>query len=879
MLRKAVWRFLGRAGLKSLLFLVIVLHVAIFVAVNFYSIPDNHEAGGNPLVFTALKGNESEVIHRLLTSGVVKQTSFLPTTPTVPLTQHIIDSIAQNMEVRFQILQSFNSAVITLINKGSALIGGNLWAIYMCLATGLELGHLVHREDGYVLPDKKSIKLTHLSGCSFKIEPTKDFKAIPPGKSIEIMVHIGLTESRSDLAPRWYVAADGLEPRIIPNTASEELDFVFFPPKRRKSWDSFVNCDAADLGSAPLLVIPTPSEVFGFNATNKLSVDGNWIVFGEPGLEDETSFLAGKLNIPKSFSQSTRDKVIKLKLGRVSVQGTEISSSESYLIQVNTSDLSIVITGTGNAGVFYGVQTLLALVTKEGQVPEVQIRDSPRFSYRGLMVDIARNFQPKNEILKLLDVMAMYKMNKLHFHLTDNEAWRLEMPGIEELTSVGARRCHDLQEKTCIFSHLGSGPDTSTSGTGFYSTEDYREILRHAKRRHIQVIPEFDLPGHSHAAIKSMIARHDRLVKEGKEPEAKEFLLSDFKDESQYFSVQFFTDDTANSCLRSTYRFIERVLRELTNLHHDIQPLTVFHFGGDEVPEGAWRKSPACEKIAKILNFTYKSVQTHQKLKEYFLTQISNITAEMNLALAGWGDFLFEKSRRTLIPRDFFSNKEIYSFSWSVTGAVKNLKEVSLMANHGYKVVLSSPDYIYLDHPYEPHPEERGKHWATPYTDTRKIFGFAPVDLYKDITCNFSNCSHAQQNVVGIESALWSETVRTAEQMYTMLFPRLLAVAERAWHKASWEEVTDRLARERQRTGDWERFANTITYRELGRLDEMGVPYRVPPPAARITGRKLEVRTALPGLKVEFSRDDGETWNDVTSGGIEVDGILKLRTR
>ena len=147
-------------------------------------------------------------------------------------------------------------------------------------------------------------------------------------------------------------------------------------------------------------------------------------------------FSSGKLNIPKSFSQSTRGKVIKLKLGRVSVQGTEISSSESYHIQINTSDLSIIITGTGNTGVFYAVQTLLALITKEGQVPEVQIKDSPRFSYRGLMVDIARNFQPKNEILKLLDGMAMYKMNKLHFHLADNEGWRLEIPGIEELTSV-----------------------------------------------------------------------------------------------------------------------------------------------------------------------------------------------------------------------------------------------------------------------------------------------------------------------------------------------------------------------------------------------------------------------------------------------------------
>lgn len=103
---------------------------------------------------------------------------------------------------------------------------------------------------------------------------------------------------------------------------------------------------------------------------------------------------------------------------------------------------------------------------------------------------------------------------------------------------VGAKRCHDLQEKDCILSLLGSGPDANTSGTGHYSTEDYREILRHAKERHIQVIPEFDFPGHSHAAIKSMIARHDRLLKEGKEKEARKFLLSDFDDKSRYFSVQ-----------------------------------------------------------------------------------------------------------------------------------------------------------------------------------------------------------------------------------------------------------------------------------------------------------------------------------------------------
>ena len=124
------------------------------------------------------------------------------------------------------------------------------------------------------------------------------------------------------------------------------------------------------------------------------------------------------------------------------MQQDEDSSEESYYLEVNTFHLSINITGTGNAGVFYGVQTLLALMNDKGEVPQVSIKDSPRFSYRGLMVDVARNFQPKHEILKLLDVMAMYKMNKLHFHLTDNEGWRLEIPGIEELTSVRNRQFH-----------------------------------------------------------------------------------------------------------------------------------------------------------------------------------------------------------------------------------------------------------------------------------------------------------------------------------------------------------------------------------------------------------------------------------------------------
>lgn len=147
------------------------------------------------------------------------------------------------------------------------------------------------------------------------------------------------------------------------------------------------------------------------------------------------------------MSQPTGRRVIKLKLGEVPLNQAKEQqfvewSAESYHLEVNISHPVISITGARNAGVFYGVQTLLALINDKGEVPQVSIKDSPRFSYRGLMIDVARNFQPKREILKLLDVMAKYKMNKLHFHLTDNEGWRLQIPGIEELTSVRKTLCY-----------------------------------------------------------------------------------------------------------------------------------------------------------------------------------------------------------------------------------------------------------------------------------------------------------------------------------------------------------------------------------------------------------------------------------------------------
>lgn len=219
---------------------------------------------------------------------------ILPTT-TKPLTQEVINRISEDIDVRFEVLRGSQTAEITLRNKGSLPIERGQWSVHFCITTGIELGNLDHRLQGYVLLGKKSIKLTHLNGCAYKLEPTRDFKSILPGNSLKFMARIRPTLARSDLAPRWYVSAVGLEPKIIANTADESLDFVFLS-NRRTPWDRsrFANNDVSDLGKAPLLVIPTPLEIDGLNESKKLVIDSEWVLCGEPGLEKEASFLAGK---------------------------------------------------------------------------------------------------------------------------------------------------------------------------------------------------------------------------------------------------------------------------------------------------------------------------------------------------------------------------------------------------------------------------------------------------------------------------------------------------------------------------------------------------------------------------------------------------------
>ena len=472
---------------------------------------------------------------------------------------------------------------------------------------------------------------------------------------------------------------------------------------------------------------------------------------------------------------------------------------------------------------------------------------------------------------QLLDQMASFKLNRLHLHLTDDEGWRLEIAALPELTAIGAKRCYDPDERTCLLSFLGAGPGGTESSDGYYSAEDYRDILRHAQRLHIQLIPEIDMPGHAHAAIKAMEARYYHYQAIGDEARATEYLLTDFDDTTEYLSVQMFNDNAINVCMASTYAFVDAVVAELVALHEDIQPLQRFHFGGDEIA-GAWVDSPVC---AAFIADNNAGVTSTADLPGYFLQRVAEITADYALDLGGWEDGLIAGGET--YPRNALANQQVYGNAWDNVWEWGVADRAYLLANSGYDVVYNHATHLYFDHPYEPDPEERGCYWAPRFTDTRKTFGYMPDNIYANADFTRAGAPITEQevfdsapvkylerpyNVLGMQASLWSETVRSEQQLFGMLFPRLIAMAERAWHNASWEADAqlNRDANDAQRDTDYNHFANLLGQSILPRLEQADITFRLPVPGAAIHGTQLLANSPFPGLMIEYSQDGGDHW-------------------
>lgn len=600
-------------------------------------------------------------------------------------------------------------------------------------------------------------------------------------------------------------------------------------------------------------IIPSFKDV-KVTGKGECRIDGAVSVIADKGLETERAVLADMF----------RRQGVAVRNGATPVRlrtGKQISGDEGYSISV-TSD-GIDIFGPTQAAVHNGACSLLAILagrTMPVALPSARISDWPDFGYRGLHFDVARNFSSKENVKKLLDIMSLYKLNVLQFHLVDDEGWRLAIDGIPELTEIGSRRAHDEDIVTSLYPLYGSGFDGATSGNGFYTRADFVDILRYAADRHIKVIPEIDIPGHSRAAIMSMNVRYDRY-KESDPERATEFLLCDFDDESKYTSAQEYHDNVMNIAMPSSVRFVKKVFDEVIDMYAEAgHRLDVIHVGGDEVPDGAWEGSPIAIEYMRANN-----IADTRALRDAFLYDLYKYLTPKGIKIGGWQEILTEADGKT--PNRTLPGHEMISYSWNAQPYNDMDQLTYSLVNAGFPTVFCNVNNLYLDLASGRNVMESGLQWGG-YVDEFTTFATLPFDIYRSDRSvdhpekwasdpsagKVALRPDAAKNILGIQGQMWAETYRNFDMIEIRLLPKMFGLAERAWNASpAWAE------------GSYEDFrkacagyaARTSLF-EFGRLAQLGVNYHVAAPGLIIKDGKLLANSPYPNAAIHYTTDGSD---------------------
>jgi hexosaminidase len=789
-------------------------------------------------------------------------------------------------------------SVFTIANTGHTAFPAQGWHLYFNFVRSVTPG-----------PTTGGVSAAHVNGDLYKLTPSTDSKGIAPGDSIRIELvgeawAVNFTDAPDGLYLTWdKEPAKGysISPlNVRPSTQPKQ--YLRFPGDKIgliTPQDIYAqNKTTVDVPVAELPgVFPTPREIT--NGTGELVLTPAMTISTDPAFAKEAAYLAGEL------------KTVFGKQPAVSQSGTATITlstdaslaPEDYTLAVSSTGVQIKA-GDG-AGIFYGIQSLRSLwpanswasVQKKINIPAVTVKDGPRFGYRAFMLDVSRNFHSKKDVERLLDLMAMYKLNVLHFHLTDDEGWRLEIPSLPELTTVGAHRGHTLDESDHLQPAYGSGPDIANeAGSGCYTKKEFISILQFAAARHIRVIPEIETPGHARAAIVAMKARYAQLVKAGKQAAAEEYLLSDPKDASKYRSVQNWNDNVINVALPAVYHFLDKVVAEVQDMYKDAGvPLEYVHMGGDEVPAGVWEGSPA----VKALMEKDKSIRDVNDLWYYYYGKVNTLLKKRGLKMYGWEEMGMRKTtldgKPYSMPNPGFSGEAFMVDVWNniMGGGAEDLPY--RLANANYKVVLSGVSNMYFDMAYMKAFDEPGFYWGG-FVDVDKPFYFIPMDYYRNSKVDalgnpldpaiFKDkqrlTAYGADNIVGVQGLLWSETVKNSARMEYMILPKLLGLAERAWAPdPQWATEKDSEKSAELYDKAWNTFANTLGKKELVKLDYYngGYQYRIPTAGASVVDGAVVANLQLPGFSIRYTGNGKEP--DVKSkpytGPIREKGTIKLR--
>lgn len=496
-------------------------------------------------------------------------------------------------------------------------------------------------------------------------------------------------------------------------------------------------------------IIPAPVSLVTARGAFRITSNTNVVV---SPLNDETSlaawFLTGMVEKGSSVLLAVETGVKESRGDIFLVLDTTLNlGTEGYDLEVTKKN--VILKAETAAGLFNGIQTIRQLMPPQIEVaggitadidltiPACFITDKPRFSYRGLHLDVCRHFFPVEEIKKYIDILALHKINKFHWHLTEDQGWRIEIKKYPDLTLVGSKRKETLSGSNRDRPRVYDGIPYE----GFYTQEEIREVVRYATERFVTVIPEIEMPGHAMAAI----ASYPELSCNGKPV-----------DVATGWGV---FDDVFCAGKETTFAFLEDVLDEVM----DLFPSEYIHIGGDECPKVRWEKCPYCQKRIKE-----EGLNDEHELQSYFITRIEKYLNSKGRKIIGWDEIL----EGGLAP-------EATVMSWrGIKGGIE-------AARMDHDVIMTPGTHMYLDH-YQSEPE--GEPMAIGgYSPLEWVYSYEPVP--EELTVEEG------KYVLGLQGNVWTEYIPTSEHMEYMAFPRAFAIAETGWTPAMKKDFEDFLAR------------------------------------------------------------------------------------
>jgi hexosaminidase len=740
------------------------------------------------------------------------------------------------------------------------------------------------------IPD--NIKYEYVAGQSYNILSFGKKYDLKSNDSISIDFNqSGIVRRISDLPVGGFIVSNNeiIDVKFTYNWKNADGIEKLDAPSSKDRYDLYAPGNVLDKSELEI-IIPTPSEIT--------------ILDGESALKSEYKvFVDESLNLDINTVKSLFVENFNLDIKNstdydISVQYIDNLLEESYKLSIDENKISIE--ASDRAGALYGLQSLkqlfIASSLENNMLKHMNISDSPRFSYRGMLLDISRNFYGPDKIKQILDYLSFFKINHLDFRLTDDEGWRLEIPGLEELTEVGSKRAYTKDEFESLIPMYGSGPDINSTGSGYLSRVDFIEILQYADHRNIKIIPQISYPSHMRSAIISMDVRYQKYMELGNQEEAEKYLLSDPDDESEYYSAQGFDDNIACICRESAFTFYEKVIDEIYLMYQEAGvELNKFGIGADELPYGAWQKSPICDQfmeeksIAGDYNALYEIMQrrVYDKLSSY------------NATMTGWDDILLkltEKNQAETKIKDFFKGDDVLLFVWKNDWGQGRQDMIYKYANLGYKTVMSNSSAFYFDMVDDKDLDNVGLSWSG-YADYKDMWTVDVFDIFNDsYGVEKNNISKEyiesyeklnpsnRDNIIGIQSQIWSETIRNEDILDYMFMPNIIVFSQKAWSQdPEWMKISDKTKREFTLDYEWNKFTNTIGQRVLPIIDNIygGLSYDLPKPGGIIKNDSLYANSVFPGLNIKYTLDgslpDIESMNYNNPVKLNQDDIVNLR--